>query len=262
MFVSVDIVGMRYRDLDEGFVSNIDFSNIILEREPKNPYSKHAVKCMFKGIHFGYVSEAYAEKVSNLLNKKTSYRTSLNHNHYEHVISISIDFDFDDYPQSEHRFRNENDILLNRLAVENFSNLRLDADNFAWSIILKMYGFIYDVNWAYDVIHLEVSERELTNFNFSRYIEDVCDLGYDLINEFDEFYELESFSKVDEQCFVSSFKKTFPEHFSLLNEAISIKDVYQYIIEKHNYYFFLDLIVTIEEEDEEEFWFDLSTEHS
>lgn len=261
MFVSVDIVGMRYRDLDESFVGNIDFSNIILEREPNNPYSKYAVKCVFNGIHFGYVSEVYAEKISNLLDKKVSYSTSLNHHHYEHVISISIDFDFDDYPVSEHRFRSENDVLLNRLAGENFNNLRFDANNFACSVILKMYCFIYDVSWAYDVIHLEVPERELTKFNFPKYIEDVCDLGYDLANEFDEFYELERFSKIDEQCFVSSFEKTFPEHFSFFNEVVSIKDIYQYIIEKDSYYFFLDLIVTIEEEDEE-FWTDFSTQLS
>lgn len=261
MYVSVDIVGMRYRELDNGFLNGTDFSNIILEREPNNPYSKNAVKCMFNGVHLGYLSEVYAERVSNLLDKKISYTTSLNHNYCENIISISIDFDCNDYPESEHQFTSKNDVLLNNFSSEKFSNLRFDADNFAWSVILKIYRFIYDDSWAYDDIHLEVSETELTNFNFPKYIEDVCDLGYDLINEFDRFYELEHFAKEEEQYFVESFKKTFPEHSSLLNEVVSIKDIFQYLIEKHCYYYFLDLIVTVEQEDKENL-FDLSADIS
>ena len=73
-YVYTAIVGMRFRNLPAKFRSAIDISKTKLSREPTNSHDKFAVKCIFNGVHFGYIARTDSEEVFNYLSTFSEYR--------------------------------------------------------------------------------------------------------------------------------------------------------------------------------------------
>lgn len=72
-YIYTSIVGMRFLKLSASFLSVIDVEQSVLVREPTNPHDAHAVKCIFNGIHFGYIEKKKSENVGLRLGSCDSY---------------------------------------------------------------------------------------------------------------------------------------------------------------------------------------------
>lgn len=252
MFVLVDIVGMRYRNLPNGFIESIDYEKVELKQEPENEYSSNAVQCIYQGLHFGYVSEENAKIVFDILSTNSPYKTQLLEQYSNTVICLSIDFDYDVYPEKEITFSSSNDDLLSRLFQTKFDDITNFSKSYAWTVIASLYKFVYEKSYTIENQYYDFSEEELNNFNFPANIELIQDLSWELISEFSDYYESASFTPEDEKRFAHSFEKTFPEHHNHLNGQITIQTVFEYLLETQAYFLFLDTLIT-----EDEFGLDL-----
>ena len=91
-YVYTAIVGMRFRNLNPSYRSTIDISKIKLSREPSNLHDRFAVKCIFNGVHFGYIEKNKSEQVSKHLANSNGYRIKLLKSG-ETFYNISITFE-------------------------------------------------------------------------------------------------------------------------------------------------------------------------
>lgn len=63
----INLVGLEFRELPNGFTDRLDAASIKFEREPKNTHDKYAVKCISNGLHFAYVEREKARFIGYLL---------------------------------------------------------------------------------------------------------------------------------------------------------------------------------------------------
>ena len=76
-YIYTNIVGMRFLKLPASFLSAIDVEKSVLVREPTNPHDPHAIKCIFDGIHFGYIEKKKSENLGYRLASCGSYAIRL-----------------------------------------------------------------------------------------------------------------------------------------------------------------------------------------
>ena len=76
--VSTVIVGTHFRsEVTDELLETIIEKEIILEREPSNPYDYNAVKCLVDGQHIGYVERSVAKLISSHLKYATGHTVKI-----------------------------------------------------------------------------------------------------------------------------------------------------------------------------------------
>jgi len=87
-----NIVGLQHHNLPNDFVTRLEPSSIIFEREPKNLHDKNAIKCISKNCHFGYVEKDKARLLTNLiLTSKNIYKIKIIKRD-THKVEVEVNF--------------------------------------------------------------------------------------------------------------------------------------------------------------------------
>jgi len=71
--VELNIVGLKYHNIDRLRLKKIVENQITLVKEPTNKFDKFAVQCWSDGHHFGYIEATVSQKITYMLNKSNDY---------------------------------------------------------------------------------------------------------------------------------------------------------------------------------------------
>ena len=90
--ITLNLVGMRHRNLPPGFLQNLVGSSISLATEPNNPVDENAVRCYYIGRHFAYIEKGQSKSVNELLKTRKKYSIHIL-SIQEHAITVEMVFD-------------------------------------------------------------------------------------------------------------------------------------------------------------------------
>jgi hypothetical protein len=92
MDVKLNIVGLKYRNIDNLRLQKIVKSHISLVKEPTNKFDKFAIQCWSDGLHFGYVEASVSQRITNLLDESHDYLVDVL-SYDEHKVRVLIYFE-------------------------------------------------------------------------------------------------------------------------------------------------------------------------
>ena len=96
--LNTKIVGLKHKGIDRAFVENVIASRIKLVAEPTNRHDKHAVMCVFDGIHFGYIEKEKSLVVSEIIRTTPNYEISIGEKDgFKIEITVNFESDCDDF---------------------------------------------------------------------------------------------------------------------------------------------------------------------
>ena len=88
--VSTEIVGTSFRsEVTAELRENVFEKEILLQREPSNPFDHNAVKCLVDGLHIGYIERSVAKLIASHLEYATAHSVKIvGPNWYNIIVCI------------------------------------------------------------------------------------------------------------------------------------------------------------------------------